>query len=266
MSTIISGRGAGILVRLVFLIWISFPVVAEAQLQNLYPGFFRLANPETFDLEAFGGGFGSESYGTLQEGVEIDQTITPYFSVVGRATGYQVWIGNPADSAVAPGTPSVRTPISHHLGFHPFLFFARVLGGPEFTLYPGTTLSLLAGGDIGDSKATVVEGDFSSWLLVHTRHPVNLAFSSNYDDRTHITSSEIDLRAILRSTETYMITAGGGGAIYGGGTISGVTGQGGPDLGLYLRRFALGIALQGGYGHAGAFGQFSIIKQWRFEE
>jgi hypothetical protein len=95
---------------------------------------------------------------------------------------------------------------------------------------------------------------------------VNFSFSASHDYENHVTASEIDLRAVVSSTETYLITAGGGGAIYQGGVISSAEGQGGPDLGIYFRRYALGLALQGGYGNAGGFGQLSIIKQWDFHE
>jgi len=258
MTTTVSHHRARIGIELFFLVSIFFPVTVNAQLQNLYPDFFHLASPETLDVAVLGGGFGSEAYGDIQEGLQLDQSITPYIGVVGRATGYQLWLGGSSNSALAPGAGGE--------GHHKRLNFARFLGGLQFVLYPGTTLSVLGGGDVGDSNGASLEADGSSWLLVHTRHPVNLAFSTNYDDQTYITSSEIDLRAIVFSSETYLITAGGGGAIYGGGTISGAKGQGGPDLGIYLRNYAVGFALQGGYGNAGAFGQFSIIKQWSFLE
>jgi hypothetical protein len=204
---------------------------------------------------AFGGGFGSEKYGTIQEGLQLDQRITRYIGAVGRATGYQLWIGDNFDNPLAPGT-----------GHRPRLNFGRLQGGVEFDLYPGTTLFVLGGGDVGDSTGAVIEGDGSSWLLTHSRHPVNFSFSASHDYENHVTASEIDLRAVVSSTETYLITAGGGGAIYQGGVISSAQGQGGPDLGIYFRRYALGLALQGGYGNAGGFGQLSIIKQWDFHE
>jgi hypothetical protein len=242
-------------VKLLILAWILSPAAgASAQLQNLYPNFFQL-KPDVLDVVAFGGGFGSEKYGTIQEGLQLDQRITRYIGAVGRATGYQLWIGDNFDNPLAPGT-----------GHRPRLNFGRLQGGVEFDLYPGTTLFVLGGGDVGDSTGAVIEGDGSSWLLTHSRHPVNFSFSASHDYENHVTASEIDLRAVVSSTETYLITAGGGGAIYQGGVISSAEGQGGPDLGIYFRRYALGLALQGGYGNAGGFGQLSIIKQWDFHE
>ncbi|MGO9060953.1 MAG: hypothetical protein ACLQU2_26755 [Candidatus Binataceae bacterium] len=242
-------------VKLLILIWILFPVAgASAQLQNLYPNFFQL-KPDVLDVVAFGGGFGSEKYGSIQEGVQLDQRITRYIGAVGRVTGYQLWIGDNFDNPLAPGT-----------GHQPRLNFARLQGGVEFDLYPGTTLFILGGKDVGDSTASVIEGDGSSWLFSHSQHPVNFSFSASHDYENHVTAAEIDVRAVVSSTERYLITAGGGGAIYQGGEISSAAGQGGPDLGIYFRRYALGLALQGGYGNAGGFGQLSIIKQWDFPE
>jgi hypothetical protein len=258
MTTNSSRQRSGIVIELVFLMWISFPVGVNAQLQYLYPDFFHLAKPEALDAIAFGGGFGSEKYGVIQEGLQLDQSITSYVGVVGRVTGYQLWTGDNIDNPLAPRASG------KHLRSR--LNFVRLLGGPEFVLYPGTTLFVLGGGDQGDSTAAVIEGDASSWLFTQTRHPINFAFSVNHDFETNITSSEIDLRAILSSTEAYLLTAGAGGAIYAGGGNTGVAGQGGPDLGIYMRKYAVGLALQGGYGNAGGFGQLSIIKQWQFTE
>jgi len=228
---------------------------ADAQMwQNLYPNFFEL-KPDILDVVAYGGGFGSQDYGAIQQGVQLDQRITRYIGAVGRVTGYELWIGDNFDNPLAPGN-----------GHRPRLNFGRLLGGAEFDLYPGTTLFVLGGGDVGDSSGAVIEGDGSSWLLAHSAHPVNFSFSANHDYQNHVSASEIDLRAVVASTETYLITVGTGGAIYGGGEVTGVAGQGGPDLGLYLRQYALGFALQAGYGDAGGFGQLSIIKQWDFPE
>src|ERR1039458_7282409 len=62
---------------------------ARAQLENLYPGFFEPASPQVLDAVLFGGGFGSQDYGAVQEGFQLQQTITPYIGIVGRVTGYQ---------------------------------------------------------------------------------------------------------------------------------------------------------------------------------
>jgi hypothetical protein len=231
------------------------PPSAHAQLQNLYPGFFRFQKPEVLDLIPYGGGFGSPKYGTIQEGVQLEQTITPYFGIVGRVTGYQLWIGDNYDDPLAPGN-----------GHSGRLNFARLEAGGEFALYPGTRLFVLGGGDVGDSHAAVIEGDLSSWLLTHSRHPLNFSFSASHDYQNHVTSAEIDLRMVALSTENYLFTAGGGGAIYQGGLINNADGQGGPDLGVYFRRWGFGVDVQAGYGSANGYGQLSFIKQFDFTE
>src|SRR5438128_9209531 len=216
--------------------WVALPD-AHAQLQNLYPGFFQFQKPEVLDLVLYGGGFGSPKYGSIQEGVQLEQTVTPYFGLVGRVTGYQLWIGDDFDNPLAPGK-----------GHKGRLNFARLTGGGEIALYPGTRLFVLGGGDVGDSHAAIIEGDLSSWVLTHSRHPLNFSFSADHNYQNHVTSAEIDLRVVAWSTEEYLFTAGGGGAIYQGGLISSAAGQGGPDLGIYLRRWGLGVDVQAGYG------------------
>jgi hypothetical protein len=233
---------------------IGFPGIGKAQIEDLYPGFFELARPQVLDVIAFGGGFGSSQYGTLQEGFQLQQSITSYVGIVGRVTGYQLFVGDQYNNPLSPGT------FTHHGQQN----FGRLQGGVELALYPGTTLYLLGGGDVGDSGAATIEGDWSSWLFTHTHHPVNFSFSANHNYENHVTSSEIDLRMVMFSTANYLATAGGGGAIYQGGLITSAGGQGGPDLGIYFRRWAFGVDVQGGYGTAGGFGQISFIKQFDF--
>ena len=229
---------------------------ARAQLENLYPGFFQPASPQILDAILFGGGFGSQDYGAVQEGFQLQQTITPYIGLVGRVTGYQMWIGDHFNNPLAPATATHQSRLN----------FGRLQGGLEFALYPGTTLYLLGGGDVGDSHAAVIEGDYSSWLFTHTHHPINFSFSASHNYENHITSSEIDLRMVALSTANYRGTAGGGGANVQGGQIVDPGGQGGPDLGIYFRKYAFGIDVQAGYGNAGGFGQISFIKQFDFVE
>jgi hypothetical protein len=248
------GRLAGLTGLMLFVsLWL--PRSALAQLANLYPGFFQLQKPEILDLILYGGGFGSPKYGTIQEGLQVEQTVTPYFGIVGRVTGYQLWIGDDFQNPLAPGD-----------GHSGRLNFARLQAGGEFALYPGTRLFILGGGDVGDSHAAVIEGDLSSWLWTHSRHPLNFSFSANHDYQNHVTSAEIDLRMVALSTEQYLLTAGGGGAIYGGGLISSAAGQGGPDLGIYFRRWGFGADVQAGYGSANGYGELSFIKQFDFPE
>jgi hypothetical protein len=225
---------------------------AHAQwFEDTYPGFYSLQSPGLLQATLFGGGYVSDKYGVLQEGTQVEQSITPYIGVFGRATGYQLWIGHGFESPLAPGS-----------GSFPRLNFGRFQGGLDFTLYPGTHLYVSAGHDVADSDATIVEGDFSSWLCLHSLHPVNASFSSMHDFQNGVTSTEIDLRAIVFSTEQYMILAGVGGAMYNGGFLGDASqGQGGPDLGFYYRPWQLGFSAQAGYGNAHEYGQLSMYKQ-----
>ncbi len=224
---------------------------AHAQwFENTYPGFYSLQTPGLIQMTAFGGGYASDKYGVLQEGTQVEQSITPYVGVFGRATGYQLWIGSGFESPLAPGS-----------GNFPRLNFGRFQGGLDFTLFPGTHLYVSAGHDVADSDATIVEGDFSSWLCLHSLHPLNASFSSMHDFQNGVTSTEFDLRAIVFSAEKYMILAGVGGAMYNGGFLSATQGQGGPDLGVYYRPWQLGVSAQAGYGNAQQYGQLSMYKQ-----
>jgi len=224
---------------------------AHAQwFEDTYPGFFSLQTPGLLQATAFGGGFGSDKYGVAQQGGQVEQSITPDVGAFGRATGYQLWIGHGFDSPLAPGS-----------GNHPRLNFGRFQGGLDFTLMPGTHLYVSGGKDVGDSHANVVEGDFSSWLMLHSKHPLNGSFSSIHDYENGVTSTEIDLQAILLSTEKYMVLGGAGGALYNGGFLADMQGQGGPDLGFYYRPWQMGVSAQAGYGSAHQYGQISMYKQ-----
>src|SRR5215471_17613004 len=126
---------------LLVLAWVILPAPdASAQTEYLYPNFFQLQKPGVLTVTAFAGGFGSEDYGTIQEGFQLDQSITRYLGAVGRVTGYQLWIGDNFANPLSPGPGSVGR-----------LNFVRLLGGASFTLYPGTTLYVLGGRDAGDS-------------------------------------------------------------------------------------------------------------------
>jgi hypothetical protein len=230
---------------------------ARAQdLTNFYPQFFTIQRPGQFTLTGFGGGFVSDKYADTQQGVQFEQSITPYIGVFGRATGYQLWIGGGFDNPLAPGT-----------GHFPRLNFGRLQGGVDFTLLPGTHLFVSGGHDIGDSDGYLIEGDFSSWLFLHSRHPINFSFSSQWDSQNGIVSNEIDLQAVVMSSEKYMVLAGGGGAMYNGGFLgNNPAGQGGPDLGFYYRPWRIGFSAQAGYGTAHQYGQISMYKQLGWAE
>lgn len=231
------------------------PAHAQFNPSDLYPDFFQIQKPGQLSALGFLGGYGSDKYGTIQEGFQLEQSVTKYVGVFGRLTGYQLWIGQGFDSPLQPGS-----------GHSARLNFGRAQGGIDFSAYPGTHFYISGGKDFGDSDASVIEGDLSSWLLLHSRHPVNFSFSSIHNFENGVTSTELDLQAILLTTEKYIVMAGAGGAFYKGGFVDGTDGQGGPDLGFYYRPWELGLSAQAGYGSAHQYGQLTMYKQLNFPE
>ena len=239
-------------------------VAAEAQTtpgwsSNPYPGFFDVAAPGRFSLTLFGGGFLSDQYATTQEGVQAEQSITQYVGVVARATGYQLYMGHGFSNPLLPNPP---TGVSGSSRYN----FGRFQGGVDFAVTPTTHVYLLGGDDGGNSHNANFEGDISSWILVHSAHPINFLVSSVHSWQNDITASSIDVRAVVLSTEDYMLLAGAGGVIYGGGFVSSVAGQGGPDLGVYYRPWQIGLDAQGGYGSPNGYGQITLYKQFGWTE
>jgi hypothetical protein len=230
------------------------PAAANVTVESPYSDFFQLAHPSEFSLTGFTGGFRSDKYATIDEGFQFEQRVTNYVGIVGRATGYQLFIGEGFDNPLDPGT-------GHRARFN----FARLQAGIDISLYPLTNFFFLGGSDIGDSSAGIIEGDFSTWLWVYSKHPFNGAFSASYDSQNGVTNSQIDLRVVALSGESYLLLLGGSGSIYGGGFVSGLQGQGGPGFGGYSTPWQLGIDLQSGYGTAGVFGQINLYKSfsWR---
>lgn len=230
----------------------AMPAAANAQytLDNAYPDFFKIPDQGRLTVLGFLGGYGSDKYGTVQEGFQLEQSITNYVGVFGRLTGYQLWIGGGFDSPLAPGS-----------GHSARLNFGRAQGGFDLALWPGTHFFISAGKDFGDSHATVIEGDMSSWWLLHSYHPINFSFSSVHNYENGVTSTEIDFQAILKSAEKYIIMAGAGGAFYMGGFIQGTDGEGGPDLSFYYRPWQIGFSGQAGYGSAHQYGFITMYKE-----
>lgn len=233
------------------------PALAHAQysFNDIYPDFFKLPKHEQLTVTGFLGGYGSDKYGTIQEGFQLEQSITRYIGVFGRLTGYQLWIGEGFDSPLDPGS-----------GHKARLNFGRAQGGFDLNLWPGTHFFISAGHDFGQSDATIVEGDMSSWWMLHSFHPINVSFSSIHNYQNGITSTELDIQLILKSAEKYLLMAGGGGAIYMGGFVHGTEGQAGPDLSFYYRPWKLGLSAQSGYGSARQYGQLTMFKELDFIE
>ena len=211
----------------------------------------RITTPAQPQLTAtiFGGGFAAEDYYLTDEGIQLEQSITEGLGIVGRATGYQLWIEKNATSPLAPSNKVVNR-----------LNFGRLEAGFDLSPARGTNLVLLGGHDIGDSDAWIIEADFSTWMFQSSQHPVNLFIAPVHDFQNDVTSSEIDLRVVAMQTPDWVLLLGAGGAVYGGGFISGLAGQGGPIVGVYNKVWQLGGDLQFGYGSPGFYGMLNLYK------
>jgi hypothetical protein len=218
-------------------------------------GPFTLLSPEHIDLSVFGGGYVSADYAMTEQGVQISQSITRNIGIVGRATGYQLYIHDSFDNPLNPGT-----------GHQARLNFGRLQAGLDFHLSETTYASILGGGDVGDSNAATVEGDFATWFFSNSTHPLNLAASSIYNTQNKVLSSEVDSRVVAYATASCTVLVGGGGAIYAAGFVHGVLGQGGPIVGVYWPAWNLGFEVQSGYGSAKEYGQITLYKQFGWTE
>jgi hypothetical protein len=144
---------------------------ANAELASLYPNFWSLETPGDLQATLFGGGYASEHYATTQEGFQLEQSITPYIGLFGRATAYQVFVKH---NQLNPFVPTS--------GHKPQYYFGRFQGGLDFTLYPGTDFFLSGGHDAGDSDSSLIEGDFSSWVMPHTSAEHFFQFDSHLSE------------------------------------------------------------------------------------
>jgi hypothetical protein len=240
-------RIALLLVSLIF----GFSSAAHAQ------GSFRfleLENPGHLSLRLLAVGYGAEKYGTTNAGFEIGQTITPAISIIGRAIAYQVYHGTGFDSPLTPGNHS--SPRN----------FGLLAGGTSFSPIQGTTFTLLGGDNVGDSDAPVFENDFSSWLWLQTRHPLNFSYSTSHYFQNGVTNGLIDARTVACSTGRLLLLLGVGGAIWGGGSVGQAKGQGGPDVGFFLREWRVSIDLQAGYGSSGIYGLVGFSRSFGWDE
>jgi hypothetical protein len=217
-------------------------------------GFFHLRNPEQLSLALFVSGYGSDKYGTTHEGIELEQSVTDRVGLVARATAYHIYQGTGFDNPLLPASRSSTRN------------FGRFQGGIDVTPLPGVSFVVLGGEDIGDSHAPVVEGNFSSWALSHSLHPINFSFSASHYYENEVTSSRIDLRAIVLSTAEVMLLGGVGVAIWGGGSVGNAKGQGGPDIGVFVRRWHTSIDLQAGYGSSHTYGLVNFSRQFHWDE
>lgn len=225
------------------------PNSTAGAVEPAYSDFFQLTQPGQFSITGFGGAFRADRYATTQEGFQFEQSITNYVGLTARVTSYQLYIGQGFADPLAPGN-------GEHSSAR--LNFVRLQGGIDLSPYPLTRIYVFGGKDIGDSDAATVEGDISSWVNSYSKHPANFAVSTSYNYQNKVINNELDARLVALSGEQYMLFAGGGGALYNGGFIKGLQGQGGIDLGAYLQRLQTGVDLQGGYGSAGWYGEVNL--------
>jgi hypothetical protein len=223
-------------------------------LRSLYQ-LGRLTNPSSPHLDAtlFGGGLASEDYYLTDEGIQLEQSITEGIGIVGRATGYQLFIEKNASSPLEPSNHTVNR-----------LNFGRFQAGFDVSPVSGLNIVMLGGHDIGDSDAWTIESDISAWFMLASAHPINVFIAPVHDFQNDVTSSEIDFRVVAMQTPDWILLLGAGGQVFGGGFISGIEGEGGPIVGVYNRLYQMGADLQFGGGTPGAYGELNLYKTLSF--
>lgn len=227
---------------------------ATAHAAAPYSDFFTQANPQHLSVTIFTSGIGAESkYAATHEGFELEQTLTPYLSLVGRVSGYQIYTGDGWDVPLAGHDTRPRN-------------FGVLQGGLDLLPFQGTSLKILGGSDVGDSDRARIEGDFSSWLWLHSRHPINLAFLGDHFYNNGRTSGAIDIRSVLSSSREVTWLIGAGGQLWAQGGEPHLMKEFGPDLGIVLRQWSLSLDFQAGYGNNHGYGLISISRHFGWDE
>ncbi len=216
--------------------------------------FFEEQAPERLSLRLFTAGYGAEKYGTTHAGFEVGQTITRGVSMIGRATAYQVYQGTGFDS---PLTPAPRSSPRN---------FGLFEGGTVLSPVQGTTFTLLGGENVGDSHAPVFENDCAIWIWLQSPHPFSLSYAANHYFQNGVTNGLLDARLVAFSTGRLLLLLGVGGAIWGGGSVGQAKGQGGPDVGVFVREWRVSVDLQAGYGSSRTYGMVSFSRSFGWDE
>jgi hypothetical protein len=220
-----------------------------------YSDFFTPANPQHLSLTLFASAIGNESrYAATHEGFQLEQTLNPYIGVVGRVSGYQIYQGAGWDN-----------PLTVHPGTRP-RNFGVFMGGIDLLPFQGTSLTILGGRDVGDSNGARIEGDFSSWILLHSRHPINVSFIGDHFYNNGQTSGMIDVRVVMSSWREVTWLLGAGGQLWGGGPEPHVMKEFGPDLGLFFRQWQTSVDLQAGYGDNHGYGTIAVTRHFGWDE
>ena len=220
-----------------------------------YSDFFTPANPQHLSLTLFASAIGNESkYAATHEGFQLEQTLNPYIGVVGRVSGYQIYQGAGWDN-----------PLSLHPGTRP-RNFGVFMGGIDLLPFQGTSLTVLGGRDVGDSTGARIEGDFSSWLWLHSRHPINVSFTGDHFYNNGQSSGMIDMRVVMSSSRRLTWLLGAGGQLWGGGSEPHIMKEFGPDLGLFFRQWQTSLDLQAGYGNNHGYGTVAVSHHFGWDE
>jgi len=220
-----------------------------------YSDFFTSANPQHLSLTLFASAIGNESrYAATHEGFQLEQTLNPYVGVVGRVAGYQIYQGAGWDN-----------PLTDHPGTRP-RNFGVFMGGIDLLPFQGTSLAILGGRDVGDSNGARIEGDFSSWIRLHSRHPINLSFTGDHFYNNGQSSGMIDVRVVMSSWRELTWLLGAGGQLWGGGSEPHVMKEFGPDLGLVFRQWQTSLDLQAGYGNNHGYGVIAVSHHFGWDE
>src|SRR5215510_4822712 len=95
------------LLPLAALAQVSPPPPAGYSSDTSMQGFFRPSSQPRLSLTPFGGGFIAEDYAATYEGAQAEQTLTERIGLVGRITGYQLFITSNATSPLAPSNKPV---------------------------------------------------------------------------------------------------------------------------------------------------------------
>lgn len=220
-----------------------------------YSDFFTAANPNHFSLTLFTAAIATrDTYAASHEGFQFEQTVSPYIGLVGRVAGYQIYQGSGWDN------PLLATPSTRPRNFGVFM------GGIDLMPLQGTSLKILGGRDVGDSSGARIEGDFSSWILLHSRHPINLSFTGDHFYNNGLSSGTLDVRVVVASSRQLTWLVGAGGQIWGGGSQPHVKKEFGPDLGLVLREWKTSIDFQAGYGNSDGYGTIAVSRRFGWDE
>ena len=212
----------------------------------------NLASPH-LDATLFGGGLASQDYYLTDEGIQLEQSVTEGIGIVGRATGYQLWIEKNASSPLDPSNHTVNR-----------LNFGRFQAGVDISPISGLNIVMLGGHDVGDSDAWTIESDISAWFMLGSPHPINIFIAPVHDFQNDVTSSEIDFRVVAMQTPDWILLLGAGGQVFGGGFVNGLEGEGGLIVGVYNRLYQMGADLQFGGGTPGAYGALNLYKTLSF--